>query len=66
MDRDAGRVLEKAVKGMLPHNVRGRELFRHMKVYAGAEHPHEAQVRAGTGDRARKTASKAATQDVGE
>lgn len=67
MDRDPGRVLEKAIKGMLPHNVRGRELFRHLKVYSGAEHPHEAQLRAGTGDRARKSAAKAAAQnDVGE
>lgn len=63
MDRDPGRVVEKAVKGMLPHNVRGRELFRHLKVYGGAEHPHEAQLRAGTGSRARKAAT---TKDVGE
>jgi ribosomal protein L13 len=47
---------------MLPHNARGRELFRHLKVYSGAEHPHEAQVRAGTGERARK----AAKQQAGE
>ena len=67
MDRDPGRVVEKAIKGMLPHNVRGRELFRHLKVYSGAEHPHEAQLRAGMGDRARKSAAKAAaTNDVGE
>ena len=60
-------MVEKAIKGMLPHNVRGRELFRHLKVYSGAEHPHEAQLRAGTGDRARKSAAKAAaTTDVGE
>jgi len=62
MDRDPGRVVEKAIKGMLPHNARGRELFRHLKVYSGAEHPHEAQVRAGTGERARK----AAKQQAGE
>lgn len=37
------RLLEKAIKGMLPHNVMGRECFRHLKVYAGKEHPHEAQ-----------------------
>ncbi len=60
MDRDPGRVIEKAIKGMLPHNVRGRELFRHLKVYAGPQHPHEAQFNAGTGERARKTAAKAA------
>ncbi len=57
LDRDPRRVIEKAVKGMLPHNVRGRELFRHLKVYAGAEHPHEAQLKAGTGARARKRAN---------
>jgi len=58
MDRDSRRVIEAAVKGMLPHNSRGRELFRHLKVYAGAEHPHEAQLLAGTGDRARKHAAQ--------
>ena len=57
MERDPRKVIEIAVKGMLPHNVRGRELFRHLKVYAGAEHPHEAQVNAGTGARARRRAN---------
>ena len=37
------RVLEKAVKGMLPKGPLGREMFRKLKVYAGAEHPHSAQ-----------------------
>jgi large subunit ribosomal protein L13 len=37
------RLLELAIKGMLPHNVLGRECFRHLKVYAGSSHPHEAQ-----------------------
>lgn len=57
MERDARKVIETAVRGMLPHNVRGRELFRHLKVYNGPEHPHEAQVNAGTGARARKRAA---------
>src|SRR5574344_2414217 len=35
--------LEKAVKGMLPHNTLGDEQFQKLKLYAGAEHPHEAQ-----------------------
>lgn len=35
--------VEKAVKGMLPKNTLGRELFRNLYVYAGSEHPHEAQ-----------------------
>ena len=39
------RVIQKAVKGMLPHNRLARQLLRHLKVYAGPEHPHEAQVR---------------------
>ncbi|MQA00387.1 MAG: 50S ribosomal protein L13 [Dehalococcoidia bacterium] len=59
MEKDPRRVIERAVKGMLPHNSRGRELFRHLKVYAGGEHPHEAQLNAGTGSRARKSAARA-------
>jgi large subunit ribosomal protein L13 len=39
------RIIEKAVKGMLPHNRLGRRLFHHLKVYAGPTHPHEAQIR---------------------
>ncbi len=41
--RDPARVLEIAVKGMLPKNPLGREMFRKLKVYTGAEHPHAAQ-----------------------
>ncbi|MCK5520816.1 MAG: 50S ribosomal protein L13 [Candidatus Marinimicrobia bacterium] len=37
------RIIEHAVKGMLPHNILGRQVFSKLKVYAGAEHPHEAQ-----------------------
>jgi large subunit ribosomal protein L13 len=37
------RLLEMAIKGMLPHNVLGREVFRNLKVYVGSEHPHAAQ-----------------------
>lgn len=37
------RVVESAVRGMLPHNSLGRKLFRKLKVYAGPEHPHAAQ-----------------------
>ena len=37
------RIVEKAIKGMLPHNVLGRQMFRKLKVYKGAEHPHTAQ-----------------------
>lgn len=37
------RVIEFAVKGMLPKNPLGRAMFRKLKVYSGAEHPHIAQ-----------------------
>lgn len=37
------RILEKAVKGMLPKNTLGRKLFTKLKVYAGPNHPHAAQ-----------------------
>ncbi len=37
------RVVEKAVKGMLPHNTLGRHMLSKLKVYAGPEHPHQAQ-----------------------
>lgn len=37
------RIIEKAVKGMLPKNALGRQLFTKLKVYAGPDHPHAAQ-----------------------
>lgn len=37
------RIIEHAVRGMLPKGRLGRRLFTHLKVYKGAEHPHEAQ-----------------------
>jgi large subunit ribosomal protein L13 len=37
------RVITIAVKGMLPHNRLGRAILKHLKVYRGTEHPHEAQ-----------------------
>ncbi|NPV71815.1 MAG: 50S ribosomal protein L13 [Firmicutes bacterium] len=37
------KLIELAVKGMLPHNSLGRQLARKLKVYTGAEHPHKAQ-----------------------
>ena len=37
------RIVEQAVKGMLPKNSLGRQLFTHLKVYVGADHPHQAQ-----------------------
>ncbi|MBI4497254.1 MAG: 50S ribosomal protein L13 [Chloroflexi bacterium] len=50
------RVIEHAVKGMLPHNRLGAAMLRRLKVYTGPTHPHEAQVRAG--------ASKAAAPEA--
>ena len=41
--RAPGRVIEIAVKGMLPKNSLGRAMFRKLKVYAGPEHQHAAQ-----------------------
>jgi len=37
------RVLKNAVKGMLPKNPLGRKMFKKLKVYAGPDHPHQAQ-----------------------
>ncbi len=37
------RVIELAVRGMLPKNTLGRKMFKKLKVYAGGEHPHQAQ-----------------------
>jgi len=44
LERHPDRVIEKAVKGMLPRNKLAGSLLRHLKVYAGPDHPHEAQV----------------------
>ena len=38
------RIIENAVKGMLPHNRLGRKMLKHLKVYAGPNHPHSAQT----------------------
>lgn len=43
MEKAPERAIEKAVKGMLPHNTLGDEQFQKLKVYAGSEHPHAAQ-----------------------
>ena len=42
-ERIPERIVEKAIKGMLPHNALGRQMFRKLKVYKGNEHPHAAQ-----------------------
>jgi large subunit ribosomal protein L13 len=43
LERQPEEVIRKAVKGMLPRNRLGRQQLRKLKVYAGPEHPHEAQ-----------------------
>ena len=42
-EKSPGRVIELAVKGMLPKNPLGRAMFRKLKVYAGPDHQHAAQ-----------------------
>ena len=48
LEKHPDRVVQQAVKGMLPHNRLGRKLLGHLKVYGGPDHPHAAQVNAGT------------------
>jgi len=43
MEKHPERVIQHAVKGMLPHNSLGVKMFKKLKVYAGTEHPHKAQ-----------------------
>jgi large subunit ribosomal protein L13 len=44
LTKNPERAIELAVKGMLPHNRLGARQIRKLKVYAGAEHPHAAQL----------------------
>lgn len=48
MENHPTRVIEHAVKGMLPHNRLGNAMFKKLRVYSGPDHPHQAQVYAGT------------------
>ena len=43
LEKNPDRAVEKAIRGMLPKNSLGRDQFRKLKVYVGAEHPHAAQ-----------------------
>ena len=43
LDKHPDRVIMQAVKGMLPKNIHGRNVLKNMKVYAGPDHPHQAQ-----------------------
>jgi large subunit ribosomal protein L13 len=44
LKRNPGRVVQQAVQGMLPRTTLGRQMLKRLKVYPGADHPHEAQV----------------------
>jgi len=44
LDQHPERVIEHAVKGMLPKSAMGRAMFRRLKVYPGPHHPHQSQV----------------------
>jgi large subunit ribosomal protein L13 len=44
LDKDPQHVIEHAVRGMLPRNRLARQQIRKLKIYAGPEHPHEAQM----------------------
>ena len=43
LEKHPEKAVEKAIKGMLPHNTLGRNMAKKLKVYAGPEHPHKAQ-----------------------
>ena len=43
LDKFPDRVIQAAVKGMLPHTPMGRKMLKKLKIYAGEAHPHEAQ-----------------------
>ena len=46
LEKHPTRVVKSAVKGMLPKSTLGRRMLSRLKVYAGGDHPHEAQIRA--------------------
>lgn len=52
MNTHPERVIEHAVRGMLPKNSLGRQMYRKLKVYRGASHPHSGQVRTEPGENA--------------
>ena len=43
LEKRPTRLVERTIKGMLPHNTLGAQMYRKLKVYAGPAHPHEAQ-----------------------
>ncbi len=44
METDPDEVIREAIRGMLPKGPLGRQMLRKVKIYRGAEHPHEAQM----------------------
>lgn len=69
LERHPERIIQSAVKGMLPHNRLGRKILRHLKIYGGPDHPHQAQVNAGvskTKDTKAKAKSKASKEEAKE
>ena len=61
LEKTPTRVIKQAVKGMLPKNTVGRRMLSRLKLYAGSEHPHEAQIKAGE-----KAVAQAASEDAGQ
>ena len=57
LEKTPERIIEKAVWGMIPKTRLGRQQIRHLKVYKGSTHPHEAQVRGS--EKARSEAASA-------
>ncbi len=56
MEKHPERIIEHAVKGMLPKNRLSRQLLRKLRVYAGADHPHKAQIAGFAEEKAEKVA----------
>ena len=75
LEKHPERVIEKAVRGMLPKNSLGRSMLRKLKVYAGPDHPHQAQqpvpfeitqiAAAGAGHRPRRQVTPPAAAQAG-
>lgn len=59
LEKHPERVIHQAVKGMLPHNRLGRKILRHLKSYGGPDHPHQAQVNAGSRNKEQEPAGEA-------
>ena len=59
-ERHPERIIELAVKGMLPKSKLGRQMLKRLKIYSGAEHPHSAQVLGSERREVREAAAAAA------